>query len=235
MFLTGCGELRAAAPPAQSPTTTVPTLSVAVGAAEASTLPALRRHSFRRAASEMTVRVRNATCQGVYLGSGFALTSSVLVTNRHVVAGADALDVDTWDGHTMAVDAAYVGVLGDIGLVSVSGRLPRVAKVGRDAAAGDVVTVVGYPLGGELTLSSGVVVDTVDGRRFGIPGTVMRLTARVEHGNSGGPVLDVRGHVVGIVFAIETATGFGLAIPAEALKSLVTAGGLEEVPACGSN
>ena len=72
------------------------------------------------------------------------------------------------------------------------------------------------------------------GALFGIPGQVLRLSARVEHGNSGGPVLDRYGKVVGVVYAIEVATGFGLAIPVDTLRSLARTGGFEAVPPCGS-
>ena len=62
----------------------------------------------------------------------------------------------------------------------------------------------------------------------------MRLTANVQPGNSGGPVLNRRGRVIGIVYAIEIATGYGLAIPPDTLRTLTSAGGFQNVPACGS-
>ena len=68
------------------------------------------------------------------------------------------------------------------------------------------MTVLGFPLGGELRLLPGTLVDEVSGTSFDIPGHVMRLTAAVQPGNSGGPVLDANGKVVGVVFAIELKT-----------------------------
>jgi S1-C subfamily serine protease len=96
------------------------------------------------------------------------------------------------------------------------------------------VTVAGYPLGGKLTLRQGTVIDYVDGSRLGVPGRVMRLSARVQPGNSGGPVLNERGKIVAVVYAIELATSYGLAIPVDMLRGLVRAGGYEQVPSCGS-
>ena len=96
------------------------------------------------------------------------------------------------------------------------------------------MTVVGYPLGGALAFSSGIVVDRIEGTGFGIDGEVLRLTAHVEHGNSGGPVLDRSGRVVGVVFAIEVATGLALAIPTDTLLALARTGGFENVPPCGA-
>jgi S1-C subfamily serine protease len=182
----------------------------------------------------MVVRVRNINCQGLEIGSGFALDSHTLLTNRHVLAGASQLEVSTWDGHDFQVSTAKVGALVDLGVARVNGSLPRAAAAYAEPAAGERVTVVGFPLGGPLTFSSGRVIDFVDGSNLGVPGKVMRLTANVEPGNSGGPVLDQRGRVVGIVYAIELSTGYGLAIPLDTLDQLIQAGGFQPVPACGS-
>ena len=147
-----------------------------------------------------------------------------------MLAGASELAVSTWEGRTLPVSSAVVGALGDIGIVEVSGKLPQPGRYGPKADKNDLVTVVGYPLGGELTLNRGVVVDRVDGSRFDVPGDVLRLTAQVRPGNSGGPVLDESGKIVAVVFAIEIASGLALAIPIETMETLIDEAGLEAVP-----
>jgi S1-C subfamily serine protease len=233
--LNGCAA-RADAPPEPEPQITVPDVakvSAHVPAAVRIKTPTLARDSAERRARTLTVRIRNVSCQGIGTGSGFALTDDVLVTNRHVLAGAKELEVSTWDGRTLAVDTAFVGVLGDLGIAIVSGKLPRVGTFGPPPVAGDSITAVGYPLGGPLTLSTGTVVDRTDGSDFGVPGQVVRLTANVLPGNSGGPVLDRKGRIAAIVYAIEIASGFGLAIPVDTLRHLIDAGGFEDITACG--
>ena len=194
----------------------------------------LARDSAERAARKLTVRVRNTGCEGVATGSGFALDPHTLVTNRHVLAGADQLELDTWEGRSLNVSSASVGRLVDLGVVSTSATLPGVGRDGARPRDGEDVAVVGYPLGGPLTITKGTVVDRVDGGKFEVPGEVMRMTARVQPGNSGGPVLNAKGQIVGVVFAIEIATRLALAIPLETLKGLVARGDLEGVPPCGS-
>jgi S1-C subfamily serine protease len=233
----GCAGL-ADDPPATKappPPPAIATVSADVPAAIRTPIRRLARDSGQRRAREATVRVRNIGCAGVATGSGFALAPDILVTNRHVLAGADRLQISTARGETLDVTFAAVGTLGDLGLVVVDRQLPATATYGSAPNPGDVVTAVGYPLGGELTLSPGIVVDRVDGSTLGIPGTVMRLTADIQPGNSGGPVFDRRGRIGGIVYAIELATGFGLAIPVDTLRNLIRAGGYQGVPACGSD
>ena len=235
-FTGGCSFV-ADEPPEAAPRATVPELvevSDSVPEAERVRLPRLARDSAARRAQRLTVRVRNLTCEGVVTGSGFALAGDLLVTNRHVLAGAEELEVSTWNGRAVQVGSARVGALGDVGLVSVEERLPLAGEFGPAPETGDLVTVVGYPRGGPLTLSEGAVVDRVDGENLGVPGSVLRLTAHVEPGNSGGPVLDRRGQIAGIVYARQRGTGFALAIPVDTFRRLARVGGYEDVPACGS-
>jgi S1-C subfamily serine protease len=232
----GCGA-RAEEPPDDEPSFSVPKLvpvSGDVPEAVRVAIPRLAKDSAERRARRITVRVRNVSCLGIGVGSGFAIARDVLVTNRHVLAGADTVEVSTWDGRTLSATAAEVGVLGDLGLAYVRGRLPQVGTYGAAPKPGDEVTVVGYPGGEELTLAPGTVIDLPPGRRYGIEGRIMRLTSHVEPGNSGGPVLDRRGKIAGVVYAYELGTGFGLAIPVDTLRRLVREGGYEPVPACGS-
>lgn len=231
----GC-SVRAAEPPDATPTYTVPDVvevSEEVPAAERIRLPRLARDSAQRQARRLTVRVRNVSCLGVGTGSGFAIAPDILVTNRHVLASADELEVSTWNGRTFPVPFAAVGVVGDLGVAVVDGKLPLVGRFGPPPKQGDLVTAVGYPLGGPLTLSEGSVVDRVDGEHVGVPGAVIRLTTRIRPGNSGGPVLDRKGRIAAIVYAIEVRTGFGLAIPVDTVRRLARIGGFEDVPPCG--
>jgi S1-C subfamily serine protease len=228
-----CGGVVAESPPEEEPSVRIPELDVlAPDLAQLIDTPVgtLARDSAERRARRLTVRVRSKTCFGVGSGSGFALDEHTLITNRHVVVGSNELEVSTWDGRTFSARSASVGTVGDIAIVKVAGRLPQPARYGPPARRGDPVTVVGYPLGGRLTLRRGTVVDRDDGYRFRIPGPVLRMTTLVRPGNSGGPVLDEDGRVVGVVFAIEIATDWALAIPAESVQRLIRSGRLEPAP-----
>jgi S1-C subfamily serine protease len=237
LVVAGCGGVVAEAPPddpLRAPVPHLVELDPDVRSQFSATIPTLARDSAERRARRGTLRVRNTACDGVYTGSGFALDAHTLVTNRHVLAGASLLELSTWDGRTLPVESAFVSRLGDLGIAHVERRLPQVLVLGDKVPAGSSVTAVGYPLGGELRLLPGVLVDEVPGARFGIPGRVMRLTTAVQHGNSGGPVLDAKGRVVGVVFAIELRTRLALAIPVATLRHLVATRDLAPLPPCGS-
>lgn len=223
LVATGC---LAPPPPAVAP----PAPAVAAGAdagageraASASTAFTVRAGSPERAARELTVRVRASGCEEVATGSGFAIAGRVLVTNRHVIANASDVQVNTWDGRSLDAAVSRVAYYSDLALVVVDRDLPLVGTLApRDAHAGDQVMVAGFPLGGQQTVAEGDVLGYVVGANLGGGTQVMRLSVTAEPGNSGGPVIDRRGEVTGVVYAIELATRRALAIPASAVRSLL--------------
>ena len=233
--LLALGATACLAPP--PPATEVPPtpLSAAVPAAQPVAGPAeVRADSPERAARELTLRIRASGCGNVATGSGFAISDRTLVTNRHVIANASEIQVNTWDGRSLRATLARVAPESDLALLAVDGELPQVgALAARDAAAGDEAMVVGFPLGGRQAVAAGTVLDYVIGANLGDNTEVMRLSVDVEPGNSGGPVLGEGGDVTGVVYAIELATSQALAIPASSVRSLLhDDSGPPPAPAC---
>jgi S1-C subfamily serine protease len=193
----------------------------------------LRAEGVERALREATLRVRTRGCLGLATGSGFAVSKQVVATNRHVIENDAGVQVSSWDGHTWATDLVAAAVFGDLALVQVDGTLPVALDFRMTYASGDDVIVVGYPGGRALTFSHGSIVDDVSGAVFGQPGRVLRVEARAEPGNSGGPVVNMDGDLVGVVFAIEPASGYALAMTASTLLSAAESQSFRLVdPAC---
>ncbi len=130
-------------------------------------------------------------------GSGFSIsTSGMIVTNAHVVENCSAIEVA---GHGRA-SLLSSDEEKDLAIIRVAGRTPSFARIeGRDLALGQEVVVVGYPLsplmGDALTVSPGYV-----GNLTGLFGDEAGFTVdgNIQPGNSGGPVVDMSGHVVGV-------------------------------------
>lgn len=192
----------------------------------------LRQEGLERHLREATLRVRNRTCFGSGTGSGFALTDRVLVTNRHVVAGADVVQLSTWDGRSLDVTVNGFAATDDLALVITAAPLERSLELAEDSPPepGTTVVAVGYPGGDAIDFARGEVIDSVPGRPFDSTHPVLRITSEVIPGDSGGPLLDEDGRVVGIVFAVERATGYGLAIPVEALMDAMATRGFYANP-----
>jgi S1-C subfamily serine protease len=195
---------------------------------------ALSRDSFQRFAREITYRVRNPGCEGVGVGSAFALDARTLVTNQHVVdGGLFQLELSTWDGREVEVDVSNVSTWADIAVIRTKQDLPVIAPIGSDPIPDQEVAAVGYPLGGRWTLTSGRIVDVLDGGTYGVAHPVLRFDAEVRPGNSGGPLLDTEGNVVGVVFALELeGRRLSLAIPVSVLESQVSSPLAPNAPAC---
>lgn len=180
------------------------------------------------------VRVRAITCTGLSIGSSFAVAPTTLVTNRHVVAGARQLQLDTATGQSVPVAVAGAAYVADLAIVRTATPVsPVLTLAPSDPAVGAAVTVVGYPQGGVVTTTSGRILAYAPDPLGATPGRVLVTDAYATHGNSGGPLLDAVGRVVGVVYAADS-QGHSLAIPVSTLRPFLSNGrALGPVPPCG--
>ena len=164
------------------------------------------------------------------LGSGFLLDrSGHVLTNNHVVEGAEEIKVALTDGRVFR--AALVGAdrFTDLAVLKIEGKGLAVLRLGASStlAVGETVVAIGSPLWieGGPTVTVGVV--SALGRSMEQPGLPMlhnliQTDAAINPGNSGGPLLNLRGEVVGINTAvIATAHGIGFAISTSTIKPIV--------------
>ncbi|WP_402468052.1 S1C family serine protease [Isoptericola aurantiacus] len=185
------------------------------------------------AVQRMAVRIRNVGCAGLSTGSGFAVGSHTLVTNRHVVVDSQSLQVSTYDGRDLDVSAAGTAALADLALVRTEDELPSYpALAEEDPQRGDDVTVVGYPEGGELTATAGTVIGTTTDPLNENLGEVLVTDAAVEPGSSGSAALNDAGEVIGVVYA-KTGDGRSLLVPRSTLEDLLAdEAAFTDVPPC---
>ncbi len=173
-------------------------------------------------ARKATLRVRAVGCSTDTFGSGSAFTigGDTLITNRHVVENTQMLQLSTWDGQDFDVKVGSVSYVNDLAILRIDGSIEDSLEIGPTAVEGQAVFAVGYPEGGAWALTSGEVYDIVEGKEYSEQGKVIRMTADVQPGNSGGPLLDVNGMVVGVVFAQDAGSDLNLAITADQIKVL---------------
>jgi S1-C subfamily serine protease len=154
-------------------------------------------------------------------GSGVVVApDGYIITNSHVVHGHRALVVEFTDGKRVGADAVGEDPATDLAVIRArASGLPH-AALGDSAElrAGQLVIAIGNPLGFQSTVSTGVVsalgrsLRSLEGRLIE---NIIQHTAPLNPGNSGGPLVDSRGRVVGINTAIiAMAQGIGFAIPA---------------------
>jgi S1-C subfamily serine protease len=182
-------------------------------------LPEVAATSVLRRAQEVTVRIRTLGCDRLGLGSGFVLPGNVVVTNRHVIEEPRAISVNTWDGRSIDAEISGIAVDSDLAVLQLVGDLDLpVAELRTDPVEpGEVIIAVGYPEGGPATVTTGEVVSLVEGELLGEAADVIRVDAPIRQGNSGGPLLDEQGRVVGVVFALDVNSGDGLAVTVDTL------------------
>jgi S1-C subfamily serine protease len=186
--------------------------------------PQLANSAAVKAARSSVVKVVGSapSCRRRIEGSGFVYAPQHVMTNAHVVAGTrGALTVEV-NGGQASGRVVYYDPERDLAVLYVPGlRVPAMEWAPQLAGTGDDAVVIGYPLDGPYTATSARVRDVrrVRGPDIYEERTVVRevytLRSTVRSGNSGGPLLDPSGHVLGVIFAAavdDPETGFALTV-----------------------
>lgn len=181
---------------------------------------------------------RNIERRSMGLGSGFIVDADgYILTNEHVVAGADTIKVMLADGREFPGEVVGVDRRSDLAVVKIEAADLPVASLGdsKDVKIGQWAIAIGNPFGhivdtSQPTVTTGIV--SAMHRSLPLPRTSDRIytgliqtDASINQGNSGGPLVDITGKVIGINTAILSPTGsnigVGFAIPINTAKSVI--------------
>ncbi|WP_062297070.1 S1 family peptidase [Demequina maris] len=155
-------------------------------------------------AERIALRVWAISCDAYRNGTAWMLDETHAVTNRHVVRDTTHIELTDYQGREYRVVSAEYSRDDDLALVTIDGTFPEAGTLASDEPAlGDDLTVSGYALGGPLASVTGPYVDlrVNDLDPTGAEIYYLRLLAR--EGNSGSPVTDAAGDVVGVVFSSD--------------------------------
>jgi S1-C subfamily serine protease len=156
--------------------------------------------------AESVVKVSSVGCGGLVTGSGFPVGNGYVVTNAHVVSGTRSHTITKPDGTTFHAEVVFFDPERDVAVLYAPGFSAQGVTFG-PAGRGTAAAVIGYPGGGPERIEAAVIDGSVSaqGRDIYNQNFVTReiyvLQATVHPGNSGGPVIDLKGRVLGMVFA----------------------------------
>src|SRR5689334_25152147 len=193
-------------------------------------LPALVK---RVKPSVVAIATYDATGEALMTGSGFFLAPGEVVTNLHVIRGAARAEIKTLDGKGKiypVTGALAVDEEGDLALLGIDMPLDHVrsTELARDLPdEGEQIFVIGNPLKLEGSVSDGIVSAVRE-----VPNSyrIIQITAPISHGNSGSPVFNLHGQVLGVVTVkVTNGQNINLAIAAGRVAQL-RAGKLQTLP-----
>ncbi|MDP2290982.1 MAG: trypsin-like peptidase domain-containing protein [Actinomycetota bacterium] len=210
------------------PTAVVPVAVTSTGAIDVGAIAAAVQPSVVTISAEVTVRQGPFSEQGTSAGTGIILTADgQVLTNAHVVAGATAITV-TLDGETTARTATVIGAdtTNDVALLQIegaSGLTPAALGDSDAVAVGDDVVAIGnaLDLDGAVSVTRGIIsaLDRSIDVESATLTNAIQTDAAISSGNSGGPLVNAAGEVIGVNSAGATSTGsvsvenVGFAIP----------------------
>jgi len=159
------------------------------------------------------------------LGSGFVISEDgFIVTNNHVIESADEINIEFFNGETLIAEVVGTDPNTDIALLKVEAEepLPFVSFADSDSArVGDWVVAMGNPLGQGFSVSAGIV----SARNRALSGSYddyIQTDAAINRGNSGGPLFNLEGEVVGVNTAILSPNGGSIGIGFSMASNVVT-------------
>ncbi len=188
------------------------------------TIPPLVDTPGIRQATSVTSKVIAVGCHGgAEAGSSWPLAAGYLVTNAHVVAGSTSVEIDTPNGSHFGARVVLFDPNTDLAVLYAPGvTLQPLVTVDADPVRGTGGAVIGYPGGDGEQVVAAAVSGTETARGYNIYGDALVtrdievLSARVIPGNSGGPIVNDDGQIIGVVFAASTTqpnVGYALTIP----------------------
>jgi putative serine protease PepD len=165
-------------------------------------------------------------------GSGFVYkTNGDVITNQHVVDGAQSITVTFWNGKTYSAHLVGSDPSTDTAVIKVDAPAsvlqPLVLADSSAVQVGDGVVAIGSPFGLEETVTAGIVSalhrQMTSPNNFTIDDSI-QTDAAINHGNSGGPLLNMQGKVIGITSQIESDSGgndgVGFAVPSNTVRTI---------------
>ena len=167
-------------------------------------------------------------------GTGFVYdTKGDIITNQHVISGASTVKVKFSDGSTYTATVVGSDSATDVAVLHVDAPASKLAPLtladSSKVSVGDGVVAIGNPFGLDGTVTSGIV--SAVGREISSPDDTpiagaIQTDAAINHGNSGGPLLDLHGEVIGITSQIQSEgggnDGVGFAVPSNTVTSIAT-------------
>ena len=164
------------------------------------------------------------------LGSGFIYDmKGHIITNHHVIDGTEVIQVTFLDGNTSSASIVGMDIYSDLAIIKIDSEVialrPVVLGNSSDLTVGEPVAAMGNPFGLSATLTVGIVSSlrrTLNAAGDYVIIDIIQIDAAVNPGNSGGPLVNLKGQVVGVNTAIQsetgTFTGIGFAVPSDTIK-----------------
>jgi serine protease Do len=184
---------------------------------------------FRDFFEEFNKRRRDAPRRGAAVGSGFIISSDgYVVTNNHVIENADSVEVVLNDDQRLKGKIIGKDPKTDLALIKVEPKKDLIPVAWGDSKAariGDWVVAIGNPLGLGGTVTAGIISARGRNLRSGPYDDYIQTDAPINRGNSGGPLFDIDGKVIGINTAILSPSGgsigIGFAIPSSLAQGVI--------------
>lgn len=179
------------------------------------------------------VAITTVVDQGRYFwGTGIIMTADgYILTNSHVLDGAKSATVTLWDEREFPAELVGADSASDVAVLKIDASgLPAAEFCSSELTVGEPVAAIGNPLGRELrgTMTDGIIsAISRDITYTDHPMTLIQTNAAINEGNSGGPLLNMQGQVVGMTsmklissYSNSSIEGIGFAIPVETMKSV---------------